>query len=76
MARVYEKLGLGSSLENTPQYDLYQDESQNKHTFTQLEEELEPMPGIGDHSIKAEILLPRGDMMARGHVMVQWEEPI
>ena len=54
-------------LENTPQYDSYEDETQNEQTFTQLAEELEPMQEVGDHYIGAEILLPRGDKMARGH---------
>ena len=79
MARVYEKLGsqvLPRELEyvwlkNTPQYDLYDDETQNEKTFSQLTEELEPMPEVGDYHIGAEILLPRGDKMARNHVVVQ-----
>ena len=29
------------------------------------------MPEVGDHYIGAEILLSRGDKMARGHVVVQ-----
>ena len=37
-------------LENTPQYDPYEDETQNK--------QLEPTPKVEDHYIKAEILLP------------------
>ena len=79
MARVYERLGshvlpreledLG--LEDTPQYDLYEDETQNEQTFPQLAEELEPMPEVGDLYIGAEILLPRGDQMARGHVVAR-----
>ena len=57
MARVHDRLGshvlprdledLG--LEDTPQYDPYEDETQ------------EPTPEVGDHYIGAEILLPRGD---------------
>ena len=79
MSRVYERLGshvlpreledLG--LEDTPQYDPYEDEAQNEQTFPQLAEELEPMPEVGDHYIGAEILLPRGDQMARGHVVAR-----
>ena len=42
-----------------PQYDLYEDETQNKQIFTQLAEDLEPMTEIRDHDIQAEILLPR-----------------
>ena len=75
MVRVYERLGswvLPRFLEdiwlyNTPQYDLNEDETQKKQTFPQLAEELEPMPEVGDHYIRAKILLPRGDKMARGH---------
>ena len=76
MARVYEKL-LSSvlprelediRLENTPQYNPYQDETQNDQTFPQLAEELESMPEVGDHYIGAEILLPQGNKMARSHV--------
>ena len=54
-----------------PQYDPYEDETQNKKTFPQLAEELEPTPEVSDHYIGAEILLPRGDDVARGHVMAQ-----
>ena len=76
MSRVYERLGsqvlpreledLG--LEDTPQNDPYEDETQKEQTFPQLAEELEPMPEVGDHYIGAEMLLPRGDQMARGYV--------
>ena len=38
-------------------------------SFPQLAEELEPMPEVSDHYIGVEILLPRGDQMARGHVV-------
>ena len=79
MSRVYERLGshilpreledLG--LEKTPQYDPYEDETPNEQTFPQLAEELEPMPKVGDHYIGAEILLPRGDQMARGHAVAR-----
>ena len=62
-----ENLGL----ENTSQYDPYEDETHNEQTFPQLAEELEPMPELGDNYIGAEILLPREDEMARGHVVVQ-----
>ena len=58
-------------LENTPQYDPYEDETQNKQSFSQLVEELEPMPEVGDHYIGAEILLLREDQMARGHVVAR-----
>ena len=79
MASVHEKLGSGvlprelgdMRLENIPWYDPYEDEMQNKQTFHQLAEELEPMPEVVDHYIEAEILLSRGDEMARGHVL-EW----
>ena len=58
-------------LENTPQYDPYEDEMQNKQSFLQLAEELESMSEVGDHFIGAEIMLPRGDQMARSHVVAQ-----
>ena len=35
------------------------------------QEELELMSEMGDHHIGADILLPRGDQMARGHVVAQ-----
>ena len=44
---------------------------QNEQTFPQLSEELEPMPEVGNHHVGAELLLPRGDEIARGHV-VAW----
>ena len=56
-------------LENTPQYDPYEDETQNKPTFPQVAGELELMPEVGYHFIGAEILLPKGDEMARSHVV-------
>ena len=39
--------------------------------FPQLAKELEPMPEVGDHNTGAEIMLPRGDKVARGHVVAQ-----
>ena len=77
IARCYEMLGswvLPRELEgirqvNTPHYDLYEAETQNEQTFPHLAEELEPTPELGDHYIGAEILLPTGDEMARGHVV-------
>ena len=76
MARVHQRLGScilprhleDLQLEDTPQYDLYEDETQNEQSFPQLAEELEPMPKMGDHYIGFEILLPRGDQMARGQI--------
>ena len=77
MPRVHERLWSwvlpreleNVGLENNPQYDLYEDETQNKHTFLQLAKELEPMPKVGDHYVAAAILLPRGDEMARDHAV-------
>ena len=82
MARVYERLGSQALprelediwLENAPQYDLYEDETQSNQTFSQLAVELEPMPEVGDHQIGAEILLPKGDKIARGHVVTRSQE--
>ena len=56
MARVFERLGSqvmprdleDIRLENTTQYDPYEDETQNKWTFSQLAEELESMPEVGN----------------------------
>ena len=45
-------------LENTPQFDPYEDETKNEQTFPQLAEELEPMSKVGGHYLGAEILLP------------------
>ena len=78
IARVYEKLGSqvlqreleDIGLENTPQYDPYEDETQNEQTSPQLAEDLETMPGVGDYYIRAEILLSRVYKMAMGHVVV------
>ena len=79
MARVYERLRsqvLPRELEDigieiTPQSDPYEDETQKEQTFPQLAEELEPISELGNHYIEAEMLLPRGDEVARGHV-VAW----
>ena len=79
MARVHERLGFRVlpreledwGLDDNPQYDPYEDETQNKQSFPQLAEELESMPEVGDYDIGAEILLPRGDQMARGHVVAR-----
>ena len=55
--------------ENTPQYDPYEDETQNKLPFLQLADELEPMTEVGNQYFGAEILLTRGNEMARDHVV-------
>ena len=57
MARVHKKLGFhilpreleDIGLEKTLQYDPYEDETQNKWTFPQSVEELEPMQEVADH---------------------------
>ena len=77
MARVCDILGSlvlpreleDIGLESIPQYDPYEDETQNEQTFPQLTEELGLMPEVGDYYIWAEILLSSGDQMARGHVV-------
>ena len=79
MARVHEKLELqvlpreleDIELENTPQNNLLEDETQNKQTFPQLAEELEPMPEVADHYSSTDNLLFWGKHMARGHVVAQ-----
>ena len=35
-----------------------------------MAEDLEPMSEVADHNIGAEILLPRGEQMARGQLVV------
>ena len=42
-------------LEYAPQYDPYEDETQNEESFPQLAEELESMPEVGDLYIGANI---------------------
>ena len=39
--------------------------------FLQLEDEQEPTPEVENHCIGADILLPRGDKRARGHVVAR-----
>ena len=62
--RELENIGL----ENTLQHDSYEDETQNEQTFHQLAEDLDSMPHTAD------LLLPRGDQMARGHVITQSDD--
>ena len=57
-------------LENTLQYNPYEDETHDEQTFPQLAEKHEPMPEVEDHYIGAEILLPGGDEVARGHEVI------
>ena len=56
-------------VEETPQYDPYEDELQNAGTFLILDEEPDVTPKWRNHYVNAEILLPRGDKMARGQVI-------
>ena len=79
MVRVYERLGshvlpreledLG--LENTPQYDLYENETQNNQIFTQLAKEVQPIPEVGNHYKGAKKLLPWEEEIARGYIVEQ-----
>ena len=81
MARIDEKLKLlvlsqelvNIWLEHTPQYDPYEDKTQNEQSFFQLEEEHELTPGVAEQYTGAEILMPRWDQMARDHV-VAWND--
>ena len=56
-------------LKTTLQYNPYKDESQSKQTHPQLEDGSKLMPEVGVHCIGADILLPKGDEMARGHAV-------
>ena len=92
IARVHEKLGSrvlprefkDIQIEIMPQYDQYDDETQNEQTFCQIVEELEPLQEVADHYEGVNILLPRGDWMLRGPVKAQsfgaigmlWVEPM
>ena len=58
-------------VEETLQYNPYEDELQNAKTFPMLDEELEVTPMWGDQYVNAEILLPRGNKMTRGQVICQ-----
>ena len=42
-------------LQDTSQYDPYEDETQNEQSFPQLAQELELMPEVGDLYVGAEI---------------------
>ena len=53
------------------QYDPYEDKSQNGETFPILDEEPEVTLEWADQDLNAEILLPTGDKMIRGHVLHQ-----
>ena len=68
--RELEDIGL----ESTPQYDPYEDKTQNENSFPQLAEKREPMPEVGNHYRGGEILLPRGGQMVRGHVVARSQD--
>ena len=55
-------------LEDTSQHDSYEDEKQNKQTFSPIEEAQEKTPKEADYYLGAEILLLRKDQIIRGHV--------
>ena len=55
-------------LENTPQYEPYEDETEQTDFSSASRRARSHTPKVGEHYIRAEILLPRGDQMARGHV--------
>ena len=61
-AQVISKELEDIGLEYTSQYDPYEDEIQNEQLFLQQAD-------VGDYSIGAEIILPRGDKMTRGYVV-------
>ena len=66
-ADVIDLVELG--VEETLQYDPYEDKLQNAKMFPMLDKEPEVTPEWGDQYVNAEILLPRGDKMARGWVV-------
>ena len=53
------------------QYDPCENETQNEWTFPQLVLELEPMQEVVDNYNSADILLYRGNLMTRDHVLAQ-----
>ena len=55
--------------DDMPQHDPYDNNSQNKQAFPKLDEEPEKNPKYGDQHVSAEILLSRGDKVARSQVM-------
>ena len=75
MAKVNDRLGsrvipreleyLG--LENTPQYDPYDDETQIEQSFPQPAEKLQPMPNVGYYYKGAKIIWPMN---------MSWVDPI
>ena len=79
MESIHQRLGpqaeMGNlvelGVEDTPQYDQYDDKLQNAETFPMLDKEPEVTPEWGNQYVNAEILPPRGDKMARGHMVCQ-----
>ena len=49
---------------------------QNEQIHPQLAEELKPMPEGANYYIRAELLLPKGEKMATGHVVSQVIMPV
>ena len=68
-ARLSDLVDLG--VEETLQYDPYENELKYVETFPMLDEEPDITPKWGDQYVTAEILLPRGDKMSRGQVICQ-----
>ena len=58
-------------IEETLQYDPYEDKSHNAETFPMLDEASEVTPKWGGKCVNAETLLMTGNKMARGQVVCQ-----
>ena len=79
MESLYQRLGphfevgdlVELGVEGMPEYDPYENKLQNAKTFPVLNEEPEVTPKLGEQYVNAEILLLRGDKMARGQVVCQ-----
>ena len=70
MVRDIVELGV----DDTPQYDPYEEGLQNDETFPMLSEEPEVIPEWWNQDVNAEVLLPRGDRIARGKVVHQKQD--
>ena len=57
------------NIEDTPIFDKYEDDDEGGRMPDPPAKELEPTPEIGDNYINTEVMLPRGDSMARGRVI-------
>ena len=66
-AEVRDLVELG--VKYTLQYNPYDDKSWNAEMFPILDKESEVTPEWEDQYVTVEILLPRGDRMARGHTV-------